>query len=177
MGSEFRTIGICIQAGWKIPIGGTESENFIEGPPKFDVPKPWYETKNSRKAFNNTITDAIVRRPIMDRITKICMNPEAFTFLSTYEDPTYPEKSTNMNMVLKIRYEQLASLEIPKNKNQLKSYCNKIWNDGKDPNMLIWENDPEVIELIETASKMPATEGRKKIFTDKLISTALKPLD
>ena len=124
--SEFRTIGICIQAGWKIPIGSTESENFIEGPPKFEAPKPWYENKNSKKAFNNAITDAIIRRPIMDRITKICMNPEAFTFLSTYEDPTYPEKSTNMNKVLKIRYEQLAAVEIPTNKNQLKSYCEKI---------------------------------------------------
>ena len=106
------------------------------------------------------------------------MDPKAFTFLSTYEDPTYPEKSSNMNKVLKIRYEQLASHEIPKNKDEMKCYCEKIWNERKDPNTLLWvEEDPEVLELIQTASKMPATEGRMKIFTDQLINTALKPLE
>ena len=175
--SEFRTIGICIQAGWKIPIGSTESEIFIQGPPKFDAPKPWYEYKDAKRAFSDAITDATIRRPIMDRITKICMDPKAFSFLSTYEDPTYPEKTSNMNKVLKIRYDQLASLEIPKNKKDIKSYCDKIWNENKDPNMLLWVDDPEVLELIETTSKMPATEGRKKIFTDQMINIALKPLE
>ena len=57
------------------------------------------------------------------------------------------------------------------------SYCQKIWNDGKDPNLMLWVADPEVKEIIESAAKMPATEGRKQIFTDLMISTALKPLE
>merc|ERR1719278_1187215 len=59
----------------------------------------------------------------------------------------------------------------------MKSYCQKIWNDGKDPNLMLWVADPEVKEIIESAAKMPATEGRKQVFTDLMISTALKPLE
>ena len=40
--------------------------------------KPWYEYQNAKKSFNDAITDAIIRRPIMERITKICMDPKVW---------------------------------------------------------------------------------------------------
>ena len=43
--------------------------------------------------------------------------------------------------------------------------------------MLLWVEDCEVKEIIEGASKMPATEGRQIIFNERMISTALKPLE
>ena len=175
--NEFRTIGICIQSGWKIPIGHTESQIFIEGPPRHDGPTPWYQTPNADKFFQDAIQDASNRRTLMEKITKICMNQKAFEFLTSFVDPTYPERTDGVNKILLDCHQQLASVEIPKNKMEMKSYCDKVWNDGKDPNLLLWVEDSEVKELIKATSKMPATESRKKIFTQKMISTALKPLE
>jgi len=176
-GGQFRTIGICVQSSWKIPIGHTESQIFIEGPPRHDCPTPWYETPTANKFFNDAILDASNRGILMEKITKICMNQKAFDFLTSFMDPTYPERTDGVNKILLNRQQQLASLEIPKNKNEMKSYCDMIWNNGKDPNLLLWVEDSEVKELIEATSKMPATDGRKKIFTERMISTALKPLE
>ena len=174
---ELLTIGISIQPGWKIPIGQPDSKTFIHGPPKLNVQTPWYKTATAADGFNEAITDAPARVPIMEKMAKMCMDPKVVAFFSTFSDPTYPEKTDSMQRVLLNCQKQLAALEVPKNKNEMKSYCQKIWNDGKDPNMSLWDADPEVKELIESASRMPATEGRRQVFTTRMINTALKPME
>ena len=174
---ELLTIGMSVQPGWKIRIGHQDSEIFLEGPPKLDGGEPWYESPTATDIFNEAIVDAPLRGILMDKITKICMNQKAIEFFSTFIHPTYPDKTNGMAKVLMNRQKQLAALEIPKNKDEMKSYCQKIWNDGKDSNLMLWVADPEVKEIIESAAKMPATEGRKQIFTDLMVSTALKPLE
>ena len=174
---ELLTIGISIQPGWKIPIGQPDSKKFIPGPPKLNVQTPWYKTATAADGFNEAIADAPARVPIMEKMAKICTDQKVVAFFSTFSDPTYPEKTDGMARVLLNCQKQLAALEVPKNKNEMKSYCQKIWNDGKDPNMSLWDADPEVKELIESASRMPATEGRKQVFTTRMINTALKPME
>ena len=129
-----------------------ESQIFIEGPPRHDGPTPWYETPNADKFFQDAIQDASNRTTLMEKITKICMNQKAFEFLTSFVDPTYPEITDGVNKILLDCHQQLASVEIPKNKMEMKSYGDKVWNDGKDPNLLLWVEDSEVKEIIEAAS-------------------------
>ena len=97
---ELMTIGISIQPGWKIPIGQPDSKTFIHGPPKLNVQTPWYKTATAADGFNEAITDAPARVPIMEKTAKMCMDPKVVAFFSTFSDPTYPEETDGMARVL-----------------------------------------------------------------------------